>query len=249
MAEAALGSTRIITLEFAKEDRAFVEGLLKSTLPEVVVVGIARLFQRMAPRAARSIVRTELSSPYSFRGPGSTLEKIRRRSGTLARSVEGIAQMRDGIPSLRVGVFRGPALRYAGIQRFGTKGKNPASPYDTIRPRNARFLAVPMKPVLQFNGVEKYPGGPRSYPKKLVFIPFRSGGKVAGALYDAQELLEARRRAGGEVSLRDVQALYLLMRSVDLRPWFYLEIGLRKWMPELVRAVATLLRRTMNPNG
>ena len=58
-------------------------------------------------------------------------QRLRRITGTLAKSVVGAAETYRGLPAMRVGILTGPALHYAGILEFGTDDMNPASPYHT----------------------------------------------------------------------------------------------------------------------
>lgn len=107
------------------------------------------------------------------------------RTGLLGKSIVGRFETYEGAPSMRVGVLQGPALRYAGVQEYGTQGKNPQSPYPTIRPKRAKALAVPVGPALTEAGVARFLT-PRDYPGELVFAK-SSKANVVGYLIDRDE--------------------------------------------------------------
>jgi hypothetical protein len=102
---------------------------------------------------------------------------------------------------------------------------------------------------LDARGRPRYPGGPRTYPRKLRFRPVNRGN-VLGVLSDptlvgrgavpfAPEALSGR--------LRDVSVVYLLLTQVDLPPHFYLRNGVRMFLPTMVQAVARVLRDRFGP--
>ena len=80
---------------------------------------------------------------------------LKIRSGKLRDHIEGGAKPMGGKLWAYVGVAK---LKYAPVQEFGAE----------IRPRRARFLAIPQKPVLTAAGVHRYPSA-RYYPGKLHF--------------------------------------------------------------------------------
>lgn len=201
-------------------------------------------FKRQASLAAGHIVRNYLSG-----------QRLKRRTGNLARSVVGVTEVVRGMPAMRVGIMSGPALRYAGPLEYGTKGKNPESPYDTIRPKNARALAIPRGPALTAAGVDRR-NGPRGYPQgMLTFIPFRGSGVAVGGLF----LTSSLTRQGGQrrntetgqfepgfkrvrVPLRQAIMYYLLVKKVDLEPRWYLRDGFTSYLPELTPELTRYLR-------
>lgn len=183
---------------------------------------LSAFFDREAPRVAGRIVRDMLSG-----------QRLARRTGNLARSVEGRSDSHRGLPGMRIGIFRGPALPYAAIQEFG----------GTIRPRRARALAVPARggPALTPAGVDRF-GGPRGYPGELKFIPFRRSGVAVGMLADAEQIRQARRRSRGAPSLADIDAVYLLLRKVQLRGKHYLRDGVQNQLPAIIAELGRHLR-------
>lgn len=185
-----------------------------------------KFFHKHSLIAASHISKTMLSG-----------QRLRRRTGGLAKSVTGTGLRVDGIPAMRVGIFRGPALKYAGVQELGTKGKNPSSPYDTIRPKKGKSLSIPLDPVLTGTGVDKY-GGPRGFPGELHFIPFRKSGIAVGALFDDAEYKIAK-----TFGLREAKAAYLLVKKVDIPAHFYLRDGFRNYLPLFVKELEAYLKQ------
>lgn len=180
----------------------------------------------------REAVKTAGKISASFTGR----KKLRIRSGDLARSITGASGIVDGLPAFRVGVFTGPSVAYAAIQEQGTKPKNPASPFNTIRPRNAKLLAQPVNSALTPAGVSRFES-PRDYPGELKFIRFKNkpGRRVVGGLYPLSELKKAT--VGGRVNLRLAKAAYLLRTKTDLEPGFFLRDGVRAALPEVVSSI------------
>lgn len=174
---------------------------------------------------------------------------VRRRTGTLERAIVGSAERVGRLPGMRVGVLKGPALKYAGVQEYGTKGKNPTSPYDTIKPRKAKALAIPAEggKALTAAGVDRF-GGPRGYPGELKAVPFTDSGIAVGALYDmkAHDRLEERH---GEVDLGDLQPVYLLLKKVDIEPKWYLRDGFMERLPLVSRALSRGLKAHIEGEG
>jgi hypothetical protein len=127
---------------------------------------------------------------------------------------------------MRIGIFRGPALAYAGAQEYGA----------TIRPVTAKALAIPMDPVKTSAGVDKY-GGPRNFPGELRFLPFRRGiavGKLV-AEEDADALVTAGR------SPYDAAAMYLLLKEVKIPATHFLWKGVTNYMPDILQQLANTL--------
>jgi hypothetical protein len=168
---------------------------------------VFQVFARLASRAAAHVVRTELSG-----------QSLKRRTGALARALVGVAVMVRGVPGMRLGVFRGPAVAYAGIQERGGR----------ILPKNARALAIPVGDALTPAGVSRY-GSPRNYPGALKFLPARgSKPNVVGILYDP---------------FRDLRALYILLKWVDLPARHYLRNGMRTFVPLIASELVTYISR------
>jgi len=164
-------------------------------------------------------------------------QRLGRRTGALARSIVGRSLTVGSVPAMRIGVLRGPALRYAGVQEYGTRRYNPSSPYDTIRPKSAKALAIPQEPALTPVGVDRF-GGPRGVPFKLTFIPFRSTGVAVGGLYDPRSIPQT----GSGLTLQTAKMYYLLVKEVDIKPKWYLKDGFDAWMPQFTEELADWLR-------
>ena len=163
---------------------------------------ILRFFDREASRAAGYVSKNMLSG-----------QRLKRRTGMLARSVIGRSELAGGLPAFRVGIFRGPALAYAEAQEEGA----------TITPKNAKALAIPQAAALTAAGVDRF-GGPRQYPGALKFIPFRASGVAVGGLYDAATVGQ------GPGGLDGAIMIYLLVRKVKIVGKHYLQDGVREYV-------------------
>lgn len=188
---------------------AALSGVTKNRL----YVRLDRFMADEAPRVAKGVAASTL------RG-----QVLKRRTGRLARSVEGHALRFRGVPSLRVGVFRGFALGQAAAHEYGAD----------IRPKNARALAVPVQggPATTSGGRSKF-AGPREYPGKLFFIPFRSGKAVVGGLFE--------KRRGG----RRGRLVYVLVTRVRLKKRGWLSKGLDRQLPDVSSRLERLLTRVL----
>jgi hypothetical protein len=160
-------------------------------------------FEREASRVASYIGRTKLR--------GSPLK---RRTGILARSTVGRGVRVNGIPGMRVGVFTGPALKYAAAQEYGAD----------IRPVKAKALAIPTSEVKTPAGVSRF-DSPRDYPEKLHFRPFRRGN-VIGGLFDSSGKL-----------------LWILASQVRIEGKHWLSSGVEERLPEVSRALREFIAR------
>lgn len=198
-----------------------LQNLAKKLGPEELWKRMLQRMDRLAEILAGKVVRNSLSG-----------QLLKRRTGALARSVTGKSLYVDGLPAIRVGIFRGPATVYAGIQESG----------GTIYPKRARALAVPVNEALTPAGVERY-GGPRNYPGKLRFIPFRRGMAV-GALVDEQEAAKAERQ-GIRWTFNEVKPLYLLMLMVKLPATRWLSKPMRDNVPFVAEELAAYLKETI----
>jgi len=190
--------------------KTLIRGLKDTAKRDKVFKGLFNAFNRLGLMAESYGIKKFLSG--SAGGSG-----LRRRTGSLARGFKGGAVMFKGMPSIRVGVFKGPSQAYAGVHEFGTKSKGGLLP--DITPRKASALAVPMWPkgagsgsgkAVTPAGVSRY-SSPRDYPDRLRFISVRKGN-VVGALYDEGDI--------NPVTDNPLpgQATYLLMRKVSIKP-------------------------------
>lgn len=221
-------ANEIIKFNLTEATKKYLLAAEKEFGREPLYIGIERFFDRQASRGATRIADTQLSG-----------QVLKTRSGNLKRSVVGRGLRVNAVPAMRVGILRGPALRYAGVQEYGTQGKNPSSPYPTIRPKRAKALAIPLDegPAVYPSGVARY-DSPRDFPGGLHFIPFRRGVAV-GALYPESEI---QRLHSGGLTLRDIQAAYLLVTKVDIKPHFFLRKGFEKFLPEVAKELGKYLK-------
>lgn len=193
-----------ITAELDLRSKLRLGVLMKRLTQAELYAKIKPLFRKMSSKAAAHIVKTQLSG-----------QALKRRTGGLARSITGQLTDVDGVPAIRVGVFRGSATAYARIQEFGGE----------IVPRFAKALAIPTEEALTPAGVERY-GGPMKYPGILKFILFGGGrGNVIGGLQDMDTL----------------KIIYLLVRKVKLEGKHYLRNGMREYLPLAVAEIQEAL--------
>jgi len=202
------------------------DSLFKRFSTVKIYSALDRFFDRTALWMAGQIVKTSLSGKL-----------LNRRTGQLANALTGRSIREKGVPGFKVGVFRGPALRYAGVMEYGTRGYNPKSPYSTIKPRKAKALAMPVNDAVTNVGVSRF-GGPRDFEKQkgeLFFVPFDRGSGAIGGLYTEKELL----RGVDDFSL--AKASYLLLSKVDIEPRWYLKNGVRRRLPTVVKRLSKYL--------
>ncbi len=172
-----------------------------------------RVLQKLSTQTAGFVIKDSLSG-----------KRLNRRTGALARSTTGLAVKRGGLPEVQIGVFRGPAVAYAGIQEVG----------GTIRPVSAKALAIPQEPALTGAGVDRF-GGPRNTPFELRFIPFRNSGLAVGKLVKEEEAQQLQ-QAGIPASLADT--VYLLVESVEIPPSGWLSEAVITFLPQFSALLA-----------
>lgn len=195
---------------------------------------LLRFMNKQAQLAAGHVIRTQI-------GEGKA---INYRSGQLAQGVVGARNVVvEGIPAARIGVFKGPALRYAGIQEFGTAARNPDSPFGPILPRTAKAMAFaplgsPANPELR--GHRMY-DSPRQFPQPLQFLPIRKG-PVIGRLVLKEELHRVRL---GMLDFSAVQTIFLLMSKVELCDTQFLWKGFVDFLPTMAQNVSNFITSTL----
>jgi len=218
-----------ITLDH--ESRKLLRTARRKLDPEVIAQDIVAHFERDGQRVRAAVVKGFLSGPT---GPTSRA----RRTGELARSVVGRGTMVDGLPAIQVGSFR---LPYARVQ-LGDETT-------TIKPTKSKALAIPVGVALTAAGRPRYPAGPRSFPTKLTFVPFRrSTGNIIGALYEASKLKAAAkkaRRSKSPMSLRDVRAVFLLAKQVRIQGSGALRRGFNDQLPGIVGRLSSAIERIL----
>ena len=215
------------TIQLTPEGESALARLYESLGPERLAASLLRFFDRTAQIIASKVVARFLrrDAPES---------RVDFHKGDLARSIIGRAELINGVPAMRVGALRGPAIRYAAVQEFGTHGKNPESPIPTIVPREAKALAIPQGPALYGSGAVKY-NKPREYPEPLEFM-WIGRGKVIGRLVTLVELERERKLAKRDhrgLDYKAMETVYLLLKSVDIAPKYFLRDGFMEEMPLL----------------
>lgn len=208
----------VATLDLSKDSKKYLRDLRSKAGKEAAYKVILEYFDKAAARAAGGVVRNYLSG-----------QRLKRRSGALARDVFGRGEMIGGVPAIRLGVLRGPSSAYSPVQEYGTRGKNPESPFPTIKPVHARALAVPIGPALTAAGVAKV-DSPRDWPRDLDFVP-QYRGRLVGLLVE-----RTRNRS---------IPVFMLLSAVDIAPKFYLRDGMQDALPEIRAGLAKLLQREL----
>ena len=132
---------------------------------------------------------------------------LKVRSGKLRNSIEaGVRTRKDGL-LVYVGVRK---LKYAPAQELGA----------TIRPKRAKFLAIPLKPARTRAGVARWPS-PRDCPRKLYF--------------DKETMTLRESRTG--------KAYYALKKRVRLKEKAFLRTAVKNKIDEFVKMLYNLILR------
>jgi len=210
------------------KSKATLKRLQESHDPDVLREGLVEFFSKQAMFAAASIQKNQLSG-----------QKVGVRTGQLRASITGRGELVGRVPALRVGVFRGPAIKYAGVQEYGTRGKNPNSPFDTIRPKSGRALAVPVGKALTPAGVARFPSM-RDFPEPLV--PITGAGISKGRFIGVLVTQASIDGAAAGAPIRELDVVALLLSAVDIAPKWYLRDGFNEFMPTLVKRLGRHLK-------
>lgn len=219
-----------VEFQFNKAQSAQLDRTLAGLQGDVVKGHVDKVFKRLSPQLASYVRRTQLRN-----------QTLRRRSGDLSKAVEGRTERVDGNPAMSVGVFEGPALVYAGVQEEGTRGKNPESPYPTIRPVNGKALAMPVGKALNTMGLPICPGGPRAWPRPLHFVRFKGGrGAIGGLFDDTLAGVKTTKFAPHALSGMNDTLVYVLLAKADIPPHWYLRNGVKDFMPDVIRALEAM---------
>lgn len=158
-------------------------------------------------------------------------QRLKRRTGSLARGMVGRAELRgQGLPALRVGVLRGPSLKYAEGLEDGAD----------IEAKPGKALAIPQDAAKTKAGVSRW-ASPRDYPGELKLVPFRRSGVAVAGLFDADSM-EAAKGPDGEVDLSRATLLYILVKRVHIPAFHYLRDGFNLFLPEFQVALADFVR-------
>ena len=196
----------------AEKTLSSIARITKKLQHEAFMRAVSTAFEKNALILSGSIVKNFLSG-----------NPIRRRTGNLARSVEAVYEMSSGLPRLRVGVFRSPAVKYARILEYG----------GDILPKRAKALAFPVgNRAVTPAGVSKF-DSPRNYPGTLSYIPIRNPkGNAVALLVDSRDL-----------QMKTMSATYLLLRKVSIKPRPFLRPGVMAYLPTLTREISVEIRR------
>jgi hypothetical protein len=221
----------MLEIKLTKESVKLLEQLFQRFSTVRIYTALDKFFDQMALWVSGQIIKTALSG-----------QVLSRRTGNLAKSITGRAFREKGVPGFKVGIFRGPALRYAGVLEYGTKGYNSKSPYPTIKPKKAKALAMPINDALTPAGVARFLS-PRDFSRQkeeLIFVPYQRGSGAIGGLYTSTELIK------GETNFENAKASYLLLAKADIKPRWYLRNGLRRRLPTVVKKLGVFLTEILS---
>lgn len=213
-------------IKLSEKSNNYLIALMKGLEKKELFRRIFKLFDKLGSKAAAHVVKTKLSG-----------QVLKRRTAALAQSVVGRATyVASGLPGFRVGIFRGPALKYAAVQEYGA----------TILPVRAKYLAMPVGEALTPAGVARWKS-PRDFPGRLVFIPFRNSGVAVGALYDAASLKTAKLH--GEMNWEAARKLWVLLKKAKIPARSYLLSGMREFLPQVASELVAFLRDLVKTAG
>lgn len=154
------------------------------------------------------------------------------KSGGLLNAIQGRVVRVKNVSYASVGVFNGSSIAYAGVQESGTKPPNSESPFPLIRSPRAfpgGALAIPLTAAAKNIPAKDYPG------LKYVRIKPKRGSPVVG-------LLVRTRSVKGRLLLGRLNAVYLLLSYVKLKPKKYLEKGTKKYLPTFIKHLKAFMQ-------
>lgn len=250
------------TVSMTTEGLALLEQLasIKGLSSDPLKTATQRFFGREAQKAAGHVQRTQFRSQHR-QGQKSTFNRVESRlrnsrTGTLRRSITGSLSEYEGIPALEVGIFKGPALKYAGPQEYGTRSYNPSSPYKDIEPRSKKFLAIPVGDALTPAGVPRY-ASMRDFPQPLRVVMFKNVSRKRSAdvvgLLVVKELFDEFNDALGVGDDFDpdrpeyLNVVAILATRTAISPGFFLSDGIQDYLPQLADNLAAFLADQMEP--
>jgi hypothetical protein len=213
-------------LDFILEDRGarYIVRINQRLRGDELRADLYYLFEKIAKRAEKFV------RDYTFKEG-----VLKYRTGDLSKAIQGSAAMVNRVPTFRVGVSRGRALRYAETQERGRE----------IEPVRREMLAIPARggpAVTAAREIHKF-DGPRDFVQKtgqqLVFIPSKSG-RVRGVLFRA---LDLKRAAKAGASIRSIQAVYILMDRVKIPAHYFLRDGLMLFLPLVINEITEFFEK------
>lgn len=230
-----------VTMQVGRDFEDLLQRATRTWGKDVLFGAILRFFRRQAPLATREVAKQAKEG-------GRGYPRLERRTGSLMRDLTAQAELFQGVPSIQVGIFKGPSTKYAAVQELGTQGKNEESPFPDITPKNGEALAVPVGPALTPAGVPRYVSA-RDYPKPLVFAPWFRPYAVGG-LYDDASMrreVKAAEKAKRPIDLKNVLLVYMLLRRAQIPAHYFLRTGFRDvFLPRMVAALQEFLARALS---
>lgn len=166
------------------------------------------------------------------------------RSGALARSMWGWGEIYGGVPAVRVGSLRGPALKYVAVQELGTVGAGGELPTIVPVALMVKNLAIPLAPALTPSGVPKKPRPQDWGPLKYIPFKNRATQNAQGALFTLEEYAKIKEAIKRKTfsGLQNYQALYLLVRKTDIKPKHFLRDGFASYLPTLTQELGKFIK-------
>jgi len=221
-----------IELKMSTEDRAYIEKIKAAGDKGAFYDAVKQFFDRQGIIIAGRISRGM--------GSGNGLW----RSGALAKSMWGWGEIYGGVPAIRVGSLRGPALKYVAVQEYGTVGAGGELPTIVPKALMVKNLAIPLDAALTPSGIPKKPRPQDWGPLKYIPFKNRASQNAQGALFTPEEYakIKAAIKAKTFSGLKNYQALYLLVRKTDIKPKRFLRDGFAAYLPELTTQLSAFIK-------
>lgn len=191
--------------------------------------------ERVLARLHRELLAVALRGEAAAKVNATTAPRV--RGGALRRSIKGsverTATQAGGGARLILDAGRdgSPSERYASAQ----EGPEDGGSHTLIRPKQRRFLAIPINSALTGAGVPRY-RSPRDVPD-LRFQAIR-GGSMGLLVRDVAGKGKSARGARSEV-------LFLLVRSVRVPATRFLGRAMETIRPDAVEAARTAIREAV----
>lgn len=168
-------------------------------VPQTTFRAVEKAFQQSGQQFQRTMTLERFRPFESNYNRGDILQS---RTGFLKKSI-GYSVTGETLGTLELRVFSA-GMKYANIQEYG----------GVVRPKNAKYLALPIGNALGPRGVARK-SGPRAYPDGFFFT-----SKKGNLIFAVKTGSKKKRR---------IEPLYLLRKSVTIPPRF----GFRKTWTKL----------------
>ncbi len=151
------------------------------------------------------------------------------RSGRLRSSIGSVVGTEDGLPVARIGsgVRQGRPVSYAGIHETG----------GVVRPKTGQFLTVPLKAAQTQSGVTRFTAREVKSGMTNYKASFIRKGIIFGVINK------------GRSSRESIVPLFVLKRSVTIRPSRYLTITRNETEQEAMKELVAAAEIAVKPKG